>query len=151
MKTRALVTALSLSVSGLSLIQKHEGLSFGVYLDPVGLPTVCWGHMDMRLKVGTQYSRASCEAFLKEDSQTAQEAIRDLVKVPLTQNQFDALVSLVFNIGRPAFSRSTLLRKLNQEDYLGAAKEFPRWVFAGGKKLPGLLTRRTDEMELFLR
>lgn len=151
MKKQALITAVSLSVSGLSMIQQHEGLSYGVYLDPVGIPTVCWGHMDTRLKVGTRYSRKECEKFLLEDTRSAQQAVRDLVKVPLTQGQFDALVSLVFNIGRTAFSRSTLLRKLNQEDYEGAAAEFPRWVYAKGKKLPGLVTRRNDEMELFLR
>lgn len=68
MKNPALVAALSLSVSGLSMIQQHEGLSYGVYLDPVGIPTVCWGHMDKRLKVGSHYSRKDCERYLLEDS-----------------------------------------------------------------------------------
>ena len=151
MKTRAAVTALSLSVSGLSYIQQHEGLVLGVYLDPVGIPTVCYGHMDRRLKIGTRYTRAQCEQFLYEDTESAQQAVKDLVTVPLTQNQYDALVSLVFNIGRPAFARSALLKKLNEEDYAGAAQEFPRWVYAKGQKLPGLVTRRNSEMELFLR
>lgn len=74
-----------------------------------------------------------------------------MVKVPLTQNQYDALVSLVFNIGRGSFARSSLLKKLNAGDMTGAAQEFPRWVYAKGKKLPGLITRRNDEMELFLK
>lgn len=151
MKTRAAVTALSLSVSGLSYIQQYEGLVLGVYLDPVGIPTVCYGHMDQRLKVGTRFTKAQCSQFLYEDTQSAQQAIKDLVTVPLTQNQYDALVSLVFNIGRPAFSRSALLRKLNSEDYAGAAEEFPKWVYAKGKKLPGLVTRRDSERALFLR
>lgn len=151
MKAQALVAAMSLSVTGLSLIKQHEGLSYGVYLDPVGIPTVCWGHMDTRLKVGTRYAKSDCERFLKEDVKAAQKAVSDLVKVPLTQNQYDALVSLVFNIGRANFARSTLLRKLNDGDYNGAANEFPRWVYAKGKKLNGLITRRTHEMELFLK
>lgn len=151
MKNQALVAALSLSVTGLSLIQQHEGLSYGVYLDPVGIPTICWGHMDRRLKVGSYYSRKDCEGYLLEDSRTAQGAVNELVKVPLSQNQYDALVSLVFNIGRASFARSALLKKLNSGDVNGAAQEFPRWVYAKGKKLPGLITRRNDEMELFLR
>lgn len=151
MKNPALVAALSLSVSGLSMIQQHEGLSYGVYLDPVGIPTVCWGHMDKRLKVGSHYSRKDCERYLLEDSRSAQAAVNELVKVPLTQNQYDALVSLVFNIGRGSFARSSLLKKLNAGDMTGAAQEFPRWVYAKGKKLPGLITRRNDEMELFLK
>lgn len=151
MKTGAAVAALSLSVSGLSYIQQHEGLVLGVYLDPVGIPTVCYGHMDQRLKVGTRFTKAQCSQFLYEDTKTAQQAVKDLVTSPLTQNQYDALVSLVFNIGRPAFSRSALLRKLNSGDYEGAAQEFPKWVYAKGKKLPGLVTRRNSEMELFKR
>lgn len=151
MKQQALVAALSLSATGLSLIQSHEGLYQKVYLDPVGIPTVCWGHVSPALKVGTRYSRQQCEGLLKMDTITAQQAIQDLVRVPLTQNQYDALTSLVFNIGRAAFARSSLLRKLNAGDYQGAADEFPRWVYARGKKLNGLVNRRMAERDLFLK
>lgn len=73
------------------------------------------------------------------------------VKVKLTQNQFDALVSFVYNVGVGAFRTSTLLRKLNNGDYVGAAAEFKRWKFGGGKELPGLVRRRKAEEQLFLR
>lgn len=73
------------------------------------------------------------------------------VKVRLTQSQFDALVSFVYNVGVEAFRTSTLLRKLNGADYVGAAAEFKRWKMGGGKVLPGLIRRRKREEELFLR
>lgn len=71
--------------------------------------------------------------------------------VPLSQNQFDALVSLVYNIGETAFSNSTLLKKLNAKDYQGAADQFPRWNKGGGQVLKGLVRRRADERDLFLK
>lgn len=150
-RRQALAAALSLSAAGISFLQQHEGLVQLVYPDPVGIPTVCWGHMDPALKAGTRYSKARCEALLKMDTMSAHKALADLVKVPLSQNQYDALVSLVFNIGRDAFSRSTLLRKLNDGDYDGAAEEFPRWSYAGGRKIQGLLSRRIDEQALFIK
>ncbi len=77
-------------------------------------------------------------------------AVNRLVTVPLTQNQFDALISFVFNLGIGNFRTSTLLKKLNAGDYTGAAKEFPPWVRADGKQLPGLIKRRDAEKALFL-
>lgn len=147
---RVVAAVMSVSATGIGMIQQHEGMSYGVYLDPVGLPTVCWGHMDRRLKVGTRYSKSECTRFLKEDLGVAEAAVSTYVTVPLTQGQFDSLVSLVFNIGVANFRKSTLLRKLNDGDYNGAALEFPKWVYSKGQKLPGLVTRRNDEMERFL-
>jgi lysozyme len=148
-KTQAAVAALSISATGLSYIQGAEGLSYGVYLDPVGLPTVCYGHFDQRLKVGTRFSDFECLTFLKYDLKATEDAIRELVMVPLTQGQYDALVSFVFNVGPEAFKKSALRRKLNQGDYEGAAAEFPKWVYAKGKKLKGLINRRQNERRLF--
>ena len=85
------------------------------------------------------------------DMTYAAQAVDRLVKVPLTQNQFDALVSFVFNIGDGAFAASTLLRYLNKGRYQEAAVEFMRWIHAGGKRLDGLIRRRRAEQELFLR
>jgi lysozyme len=76
--------------------------------------------------------------------------VRTLVKVKLNQNQYDALVSFTFNLGVGALQKSTLLKKLNAGDYLGAAAQFPRWVYANKQKLPGLVTRRNEEKKLFL-
>lgn len=148
-KTQAAVAALSISATGLSYIQGAEGLSYGVYLDAVGLPTTCYGHMDQRLKVGTRFSDFECLIFLKEDLAATEKALKELVTVPLTQGQYDALTSLVFNIGPDAFRRSALRRKLNEGKYDEAAAEFPKWVYAKGKKLKGLVRRREEERRLF--
>ena len=89
------------------------------------------------------------EKFLKEDLKTFEKIVKDNVKVPLNQNQFDALVSFVFNVGGGNFKNSTLLKVLNKGDYSAAAGEFSKWVYCGGKKLPGLVRRRQAEAELF--
>ncbi|WP_312069487.1 lysozyme, partial [Acinetobacter sp.] len=78
-------------------------------------------------------------------------SVNNLVKVPLSQNQFDALVSLTYNIGSTAFKNSTLLKKLNAKDYAGAADQFLRWNKGGGKVLKGLVRRREAERALFLK
>lgn len=148
-KTQAAVAALSISATGLSYIQGAEGLSYGVYLDPVGLPTVCYGHFDQRLKVGTRFSETDCLIYLKEDLAAAEKAVKELVTVPLTQGQYDALVSFTFNVGTDAFRRSALRRKLNEGKYDEAAAEFPKWIYSQGKKLRGLVNRRNNERKLF--
>lgn len=148
-KTQAAVAVLSISATGLSYIQGAEGLSYGVYLDPVGLPTVCYGHYDQRLKVGTRFSETECLIYLKEDLAAAEKAVKELVTVPLTQGQYDALVSFTFNVGTDAFRRSALRRKLNEGKYDEAAAEFPKWIYSRGKKLKGLVNRRNNERKLF--
>jgi len=86
---------------------------------------------------------------LAEDVREAEDAINDLCKVSLTQNQFDALVSFVFNVGVGAFKSSTLLRKLNAGDYDGAAGQFPRWNKDNGREIAGLTKRRHLEQSVF--
>ena len=88
---------------------------------------------------------------IKEHLKRFEKTVNDLVKVPLTQNQFDALVSLTYNIGTGAFEKSTLLKKLNTGDYQGAADQFTVWNKGGGKVLQGLVNRRAKEKEVFLR
>jgi lysozyme len=88
--------------------------------------------------------------YFNHDIFEVEAQVSSLVKVPLTDNQFSAIVSLVYNIGSGQFQTSTLLRKLNRGDYDGAANEFGRWVYDNGKKLDGLVTRRENERELFL-
>ena len=94
-------------------------------------------------------SESQGEELLKEDLIRFERAVNNLVTVPLNQKQFDALVSFAFNCGVSAFSRSTLLRRLNEGDYNTASKEFHKWVHAGRKRLPGLVTRRREESQLF--
>jgi GH24 family phage-related lysozyme (muramidase) len=95
-------------------------------------------------------SKAQAEALLKKDLLRFEQAVRSLVKVPLNSNQFSALVSFTFNVGSGALAQSTLLSLLNQKDYQGAADQFSRWVYGDGRVLPGLVTRRNAERDLFL-
>lgn len=132
------------------LIKKWEALRLEAYLptkDDVW--TIGWGHT-AGVYQGMKITEAQAEEFFDEDVKWAEDAVNKLVRVVLTQNQFDALVSFVFNIGLPQFSKSTMLRKLNTGDYEGAASEFPRWNKQAGKVLKGLVNRRQEEMEYFL-
>jgi len=100
--------------------------------------------------MGLKISDKECDAILAQDLHAVEKHVKDPVKVHLSQNQFDALVSLVFNIGGGAFKGSTLLKKLNAGDYAGAADQFLVWNRAGGKVLKGLTTRRESERKQFL-
>lgn len=151
-RQRVAASLLALSAIGAGAIVKHEGMLNVAYVDPVGVVTVCAGHT-RTAKLGQNLSDERCAELLLEDSEYAQAVVRRLVKVPISQGQFDALTSLVFNIGEGNFARSTLLRKLNANDCRGAAAEFPKWNKGrvNGKLtvLPGLTTRRADERRTF--
>jgi lysozyme len=137
------------SDKGVALIQDSEGLRLTAYKDAVGIPTIGWGHTG-DVKMGTTITRAEAERILREDLHDFERAVTRLVKVPLTQNQFDALVCFSFNVGAKALENSTLLRLLNAGNKVGAASQFANWNKAGGKVLPGLVTRRAAEAKLFL-
>jgi lysozyme len=121
-----------------------------VYLDPVGIPTVCVGHTATvtSADVGKDLS-GLCSKLLASDTKAAQSAVRHDVTVRITQAQYDALVSFTFNVGAANLHSSTLLRKLNAGDCWGAAAEFPRWNRAKGRVLRGLTNRRAAEREMF--
>lgn len=143
-------TALVLSPLGTDLIKKWEGTKQQAYLDSVGVPTICTGST-RNVYLGQYATLGECESRLKEDSTYAGKAIARLVKVKLTQEQYDALVSLTFNIGEGNFAKSTLLNRLNSNQCYAAGLQFNRWVYAGGKRLNGLVKRRAEESALFLR
>lgn len=147
-RTKVAAALLSLSVAGVAFIQQWEGTEQVAYLDSVGVPTICTGST-RNVFIGQHATLSECEDRLHEDTSYAGQAIKRLVLVKLTQGQYDALVSLVFNIGEGNFARSTLLRKLNRGQCSAAADEFKRWVYAGGKKLRGLVNRRAAESALF--
>lgn len=143
---RLAVGALSLSAAGLLAICGYEGFSDTVYIPVRGdAPTAGFGHKDSRLTVGERVTSAQALAWLGEDVHQAESAVRRCVSVPLYQHEFDAYVSFAFNVGGGAFCSSTLVRKLNSGDYEGACSELKRWVYAGGRKVDGLVKRREKE------
>lgn len=131
------------------MIKKFEGLKTKAYLCPAGVLTIGYGHTHGVI-TGDVCTAEQAEVWLKEDCLVAELTLSADVNVSLSQNQFDALVSFIFNLGSGNFIKSTLLQKLNARDYAGAADEFGKWVNAGGRKLPGLVKRRAAEKMLFL-
>ncbi len=135
-----------------NLIKRFEGCKLTAYPDPGtgGDPwTIGYGHTK-DVRPGLSITQAQADAYLVKDAQWAADAVNEKVTVDLSQNQFDALVCFVFNIGGTNFAKSTLLRKLNAGDTLGASLEFLKWNKAGMTELPGLTKRRAAEQSLFL-
>ena len=139
---------LVLSDAGRASLIAHEAVRTEAYLDPIGIPTICVGHIH-GVYLGQKRTLKECEALLDQDATYAGRAIARCTKVDLTQEQYDALVSFTFNVGGAAYCNSTLARKLNANDCWGAAAQFDRWAYAGGKHLRGLAVRRADERRRF--
>lgn len=141
-----------ISKDGLDLICRFEGFSPVIYICPAGYPTIGYGHL---------ITEANKEQFLdgvdedealdllRQDVAVAERAVLRLINVPLTQGQFDALVSFTFNLGSGALQRSTLRRKVNREEHDDVPAELMKWVWAGGRKLKGLVKRRKAEGALY--
>lgn len=139
------------SEAGLRFIQHHEGCVLKAYKDfGKGIWTIGWGHTGPEVKEGLVWTQAQADAALAADVATKAEApIAKYCKVPLTQHQYDALVSFTFNVGGGALASSTLLRKLNAGDVAGAEAEFPKWDKVAGKPYAILTARRRDELAMF--
>lgn len=131
-----------------ALVKEFEGLALSAYKCPAGVWTIGYGHTG-DVHGGERVSIHQADAILTSDLEATALRLRQAVKVPVTQGQFKALLSFAFNVGANACKGSTLLEKLNAGDEGGAAVEFTRWVYAGGKKLPGLVKRRAREAEVF--
>ncbi len=161
---------MKLSAEGIALIKKFEGFSATAYLCPAGKWTIGYGHLlpsplgggqgwghprsdsanNAPLPTSPLMGEEDAEKLLKDDLAPVEAAINRLVTVPLTQNQFDALCSLTYNIGVGAFAGSTLLKLLNLANQRHATtNQFHRWIYGGGKVLSGLVARRRCESELF--
>lgn len=141
--------AYQISQSGINKIKKHEALSLTPYKDSAGLWTIGYGHLLKNGEWWDNITEAFAEELLKKDLAIAERAVNDYVLVPISQNQYDALVSFVYNVGAGAFKKSTLLKKLNNGDG-SVASEFLRWNKAGGRVVNGLIARREREQALFL-
>jgi lysozyme len=139
---------MSVSEAGLGLIKNFEGLRLVAYLDAVGVWTIGYG-CTTDVAPGMKITQAQADDRLKKDVEGAEACVNREVRVDLTQGEFDALVSFVFNLGCGAFKRSTLLELLNKNDKDAAAYEFRRWDKAGGQVLAGLTRRRYAEAKLF--
>lgn len=134
---------------GLELIKKYEGCRLLAYKCPAGVWTIGYGHTQ-DVKSGMAITKADAERLLLQDIKRFEEGVEALVKVPLTSNQFSALVSFAFNCGLAALRSSTLLKKLNIGDLNGAAREILRWDKVNKKPVEGLTKRRKEEQKLFL-
>jgi lysozyme len=144
----ALASTLLPSTLALDAIKAHEGLRTAAYLDAVQIPTICYGST-RAVYIGQKASLRECEIRLMQDATYAGRGVAHGVKVRITQGQYDALVSFVYNVGETKFYKSTLLKRINAGDCLGAGREFSRWVYAGNTRLRGLVVRREGERKLW--
>lgn len=136
-----------------ALIKRFEELRLEAYPDPAtgAEPwTIGWGHTGPEVHEGLVISEGIADAYLVKDMQDAVEAVNALVKVDMTQGQFDALVSFVFNCGAGNFAKSTMLKKMNEGDTVKASLEILKWNRGDGKVMNGLVRRRAAEQSLFL-
>lgn len=137
------------SIRGRDLVESVEGIRLKAYLDGNGIPTIGFGSTG-NVKMGDLITAEQADARLAADLHQAERAVNTFVKVPLNQNQFDALSSFVYNIGSGNFSKSTMLKLLNDGKYEDAAKQFFVWVKVNGKFSQGLMNRRVKEEALFM-
>ena len=154
---------MQMSEHGLELLEQWEGFELKVYKDSAGLPTIGVGHLLTKSELTSgkivinglpvQYADGLTDQqsldLLSQDVKPAAQAVNTSVKVPLNQNQFDALVSFTFNVGVAAFSGSTLVKVLNQKQYGEVPNQLLRWVRSGGQVVQGLVNRRQNEISLW--
>jgi lysozyme len=149
------VDEMSVSNSGVDLICGFEGKLLVAYDDGVGVWSIGFGTTiypnGIRVKKGDTCTLDQAKSYMAHDLKKFEQAVNGAVNIALNQNQFDALVSLAYNIGTGAFNKSTLVKKLNAGDIRGAADQFDVWVNAGGKRMQGLVNRRSKEKLLFLK
>ncbi len=136
------------SDNGLALTAEFEGLRLEAYKDGGGVPTIGYGHTK-GVKMGDKITQYEALNYLRQDVKKAVDGVNRLVKVPVNQHQFDALVDFAFNLGEEALARSTLLTQLNLRNYSGAAFEFLKWNHDNGKVVDGLTRRCQARMKLF--
>ncbi|SPZ53619.1 Phage-related lysozyme (muraminidase) [Serratia quinivorans] len=145
---------MQISKKGIELIKRFEGLELKAYQDSVGVWTIGYGWTHpvdgKKIGPGMVIDQATADRLLKCGVVQYEQGVNQLVKVKITQGQFDALVSFAYNLGLRSLSTSTLLQKLNAGNNQGASDEFGKWVNAGGGKQNGLVKRRAEECDLFL-
>lgn len=154
---------MQISENGIKKLVDWEGFKSRIYRDSAGLPTIGVGHLltqdELRsgkitirgndVKYRNGLTNAQVTELFKQDLASREQLVNTMVQVPLNQNQFDTLVSFVFNVGRSAFQKSTLLKLLNSGKYDEVPGQLKRWVYSGGEKTEGLVNRRENEIELW--
>lgn len=140
---------MTLSGIGFSLIEHLEGVNLKAYVSPAGVWTIGYGHTTDVL-AGNEITEEEAKRLLRIDVSEAESVVNGYVMAPISQCQFDALSSFVFNVGSSNFRKSTLLKRLNYREYSLAAEEFLRWIHLNGKIHPGLVLRRLAEKKMFL-
>ena len=140
---------MKLSLNGVNLIHEFESLKLEAYLDGGGVWTIGWGHTGPDVYEGLTCTKEIADAWFIEDVSEAEVVVSHNVSYPINQNMFDALVSFEYNTG--GLTKSTLLKKINEGDLVGAAREFPRWNKDNGKEIRGLTRRRLREQALFMQ
>lgn len=150
--TRVAAAAVTgVSALALAFTSGNEGTKYTAYPDIGGVWTICTGHTGPEVHKGLVVPKARCDAWLAQDMELANIAIRRCVTLPLTKYEVAALQDFTFNVGQTAFCRSTLVAKLNKGDEAGAAAQFYVWTQAGGSYSPGIAARREREAKLFLK
>lgn len=142
-----------MSAEGLALVKEFEGLRLKSYRCPAGIWTIGYGHTSSAgaptVDSGLEITKEEAEAILRRDMVQYEDGVKKLVKVELSQGQFDALVDFAYNAGVGALAKSTLLKKVNAEKFDEVPAEFMKWTRGGGKELPGLVRRRRAEVKLW--
>ncbi|MGC9159255.1 MAG: lysozyme [Terracidiphilus sp.] len=141
---------MEISAAGMELIKQSEGFRSHVYLDPSGFPTIGYGHRLVHPEsFPNGISKAQATLLLDDDVRVAEHEVEYLVRVPLTQGQFDALVDFCFNLGYGRLADSTLLQDLNEKKYDEALDQLLRWDHVDGQVNPGLKARREAEAAMW--
>ncbi|MEG1572846.1 MAG: lysozyme [Bacteroidales bacterium] len=141
---------MKITENGLSLIKRVEGLRLETYRCSAGVLTIGYGHTKDVVK-GMKITTLQADEFLRQDVDWAEKAV-STEGLNINQNQFDALVCFVFNVGARAFKNSSLLKMIRvNPNSSNIPSEFAKWRLAGGKIVPGLIARRNAEVELFLK
>lgn len=133
-----------------TIVGGFEGVRTIAYMDPVGIPTACFGETQ-GIRMGMKFTMAECETMLIDSLKIADDAVMSCTKVPLSDTRRAALVSFTYNVGGTAYCNSTLVKKLNAGDIVGACDQLLRWDRAKGIRLPGLTKRRAAERDLCMR
>lgn len=144
---------MKMSAAGLAIVKEFEGLRLKAYKCPAAVWTIGYGHTsaagEPEVTPKLEVTKEECEAILKRDMKQYEDGVNKLVKVGLTQGQFDALVDFAYNAGVGALQKSTLLKKVNAGKFDEVPAEFMKWTKGGGKELPGLVRRRRAEVKLW--